>query len=76
VSRWEGIRWWPLEGRVGFEPTTPGSKVRDPSDEPGTQAPAAGIRVRMPIDEASPDDLPQKQEAARGRPSPCMRCNV
>jgi len=47
---------------VGFEPTTPGSKVRDPSDEPGTQAPAAGIRVRMPIDEASPDDLPQKQE--------------
>jgi len=56
-------------GPGGFEPTTPGLKVRDPSDEPGTQAPAAGIRVRMPIDEASPDDLPEKAE---GRPSAAL----
>jgi hypothetical protein len=25
---------------------------------------------------ASPADLPEKQETARRRPSPCMRCNV
>jgi len=55
---------------VGFEPTTPGLKVRDPSDEPGTQAPAAGIRARVPIDEASPDDLPEKQENIGRRPVP------
>jgi hypothetical protein len=30
----------------------------------------------MPIDEASPDDLPRKQETAFRRPSPCMRCDV
>jgi len=51
-----------LEGRVGFESTTPGSKVRDPSAESATQAPSAGIRARVQIDEASPDDLPEKQE--------------
>jgi len=55
---------------VGFEPTTPGLEVRDPSDEPGTQAPAAGIRARVPIDEASLDDLPEKQQIISGRPVP------
>jgi len=28
------------------------------------------------VEQASPDDLPEKQKAADGRPSPCMRCNV
>jgi hypothetical protein len=61
---------------MGFEPTTPGLKARDPSDEPGTQAPPAPIRACLPVNEASSDDLPRKQEAALRRPSPCMRCNV
>ena len=55
---------------MGFEPTTPGLKVRDPSDEPGTQAPPAGIRARVPIDEASLDDLPEKQESVGRRSVP------
>jgi len=55
---------------VRFEPTTPGLKVRDPSNEPTIQAPPAGIRVRMPIEEASPDDLPEKQEIIGRRPVP------
>ena len=46
---------------MGFEPTTPGLRVRDPSDEPATQAAPAGTRARVPIDEASLDDLPEKQ---------------
>jgi len=58
------FRIYDLEGRVGLEPTTPGPKVRDPSAELTTQAPSAGIRARVPIDGATPDDLPRKQETA------------
>ena len=61
---------------MGFEPTTPGLKVRDPSDEPGTQAPAAPIRACLPVGEASSDDLPRKQKAALLRPSLRMRCHT
>jgi hypothetical protein len=35
----------PVEGRVGFEPTTPGLKVRDPFDEPG---PTTCLKSRRP----------------------------
>ena len=59
-----------MEGRVGFEPTTPGLKVRGPSAESATQAPPAGIRARVPIDEASPDNLPEKQETVGQRSVP------
>ena len=68
-----------LESRVGFEPTTPGLEVRDPSDDPATQRyqePPAGVRDGVTVDQTSPDDLPQKQEAALRRPSPCTRCDV
>ena len=54
-----------LEGRVAFEPTTAGLRVRDPSDEPVSMA------------KAKSDDLPEKQEAARGRPLATYgRCDV
>ena len=50
-----------LEGRVGFEPTTPGLKVRGPADEPATQPAPLGIGGDVSIDQASPDHLPEKQ---------------
>ena len=68
-----------LEGWVGFEPTTPGSKVRDPSAElaaQGRQGAPAGVRDGVAVDQAGPDDLPQKQKTALRRPSRCLRCNV
>ena len=65
-----------VEGRVGFEPTTPGLKVRGPCAEPLTQFPPAATRTRVRIDEASPDDLPEKQEAAPWRPPLRIRCDV
>jgi hypothetical protein len=60
---------------VGFEPTTPGLKVRDPFDEPAIQAASGGIGDGVPVQEAGLDHLPQKQKAAPWRPSPCMRCD-
>ena len=57
---------------MGFEPTTPGLKVRDPSAELAAQrdqAPRAGVGDGETVDQPSPDDLPTKQAAARGRPS-------
>ena len=68
-----------LEGRVGFEPTTPGLRVRDPSAELAAQrdqGPRAGMGDGETVDQASPDDLPQKQEAALRRPSLRMCCDV
>ena len=66
-----------VEGRVGFEPATPGLRVRSSSAESATQAPPARMRARVPIDEASADDLPGKQATAPGRPlATCVRCNV
>ena len=38
LCRWEGIRR-DLEGRVGFEPTTPGLKVRSSSAELPARSP-------------------------------------
>jgi hypothetical protein len=37
VSAFRSIGAQVVEGRVGFEPTTPGLKVRDPSAESATQ---------------------------------------
>ena len=44
-----------LEGRVAFEPTTAGLRVRDPSDEPVSMA------------KAKSDDLPKKQDIPQPR---------
>jgi len=64
---------------VGFEPTTPGLRAEGSSAKAATQGhqgSPAGVRDGVAIEQASPDDLPEKQEAAHGRPSPCMCCNV
>ena len=55
-----------LEGRVGFETTTPGLQVRDPSDAPATQPAPLGIGDDVSIDQAN---LPGKQATALRRPS-------
>ena len=69
-----------LEGRVGFEPTTPGPKVPGPSAELAVrqdQGPRAGMRNGLALDQARPDDLPGKQAAARRRPlATYVRCDV
>ena len=55
---------------VGFEPTTPGSKVRDPPAELAArrdQGPRAGMRNGLAVDQASPDDLPEKQDTPHRR---------
>ena len=69
-----------LEGRVGFEPTTPGLKVPGPSAELAVrqdQGPRAGMRNGLALDQASPEHLPEKQEAAHGRPlATYVRCDV
>jgi hypothetical protein len=49
-----------LEGRAGFEPTTPGARVQGSAAELANE----------------PDDLPEKQEIAHERPSLRMCCNV
>ena len=54
-----------LEGLVGFEPTTPGLRVRSSMAEPATQGHegrAAGVRDSVVLGQASPDNLPRKQE--------------
>jgi len=59
-----------LEGRVGFEPTTPGPKVPGPSAELAVrqdQGPRAGMRNGLALDQARPDDLPRKQGLAHRR---------
>jgi len=47
---------------VELEPTTPGSKVRDPSAESATQALPARVEDCVSINEASADDLPEKHK--------------
>ena len=52
-------------------PNITGLKVRDPSAELAArrdQGLRAGMGDGKTVDQASPDDLPEKQEAARGRP--------
>ena len=65
---------------MGFEPTTPGLKVRDPSAELAArrdQGPRAGMRDGETVEQASPDHLPEKQGLARGRPlATYVRCDV
>jgi len=65
---------------VGFELTTPGLRVRDPSAELAArrdQGPRAGMRNGLALDQASPDDLPEKQGLAHRRPlATYVRCNV
>ena len=80
AERCLGLVAFGVEGRVGFEPTTPGLKVRDPSAELAAQrdqGPRAAIRDGVAVDQANPDDLPGKQGLARGRPlTTYVRCNV
>ena len=68
---------WPLEGRVEFEPTTPGLEVRGSSAQLATRGREGlpAVCVGVAVDEVSLDDLPRKQEAAIRRPSQCMRCD-
>ena len=55
---------------MGFEPTTPGSRVRDPSDEPATQATPGRIGDGVSADEAGLERLPEEQENIGRRPVP------
>ena len=62
----------PLEGRGGFEPTTPGSKVGDPSAELAArrdQGLRAGIRHGLAVDQSRLEHLTGKQATALRRPS-------
>jgi len=69
-----------MEGRVGFEPTTAGSKVWEACAQLAAQrdqAPRAGMGDGETVDQASPDNLPEKQATARGRPlATYVRCDV
>ena len=75
LCRRDGIRQG-FGGPGGFEPTTAGAEVRDPSDEPATQGhqePPIGVRDGVAVDEASADDLPEKQAITGRRSVPASR---
>jgi len=65
-------------GRFRWAATTAELRVRNPSAESATrrdQGPRAGMRNGLAIDEASPNDLPEKQDVPPERLA-YVRCDV